>query len=177
MGVIDAESVQNRSASYKRWPLQLANMVATACKYISGSRNLSDIPTTGLGAFHHVATYTPGTVLETRDPATLQINHATEITPTTYQLYHLRSLSAILEVRDPVSSTLSEQYQSVAHSNVELRNCQNNDQSMIVAPNTHFGAFWEYALAARGAEQGTYSTLLSHLPGFVRANPRRDASE
>jgi len=177
MGITDNNGVTNRNVTYRRWPLQLANMTGIACKYISGSRFLSDIPTTGLGSFHHVSRIVPKTILESRDPDTVQSGAASTITILTYDAYSATSLNATLEVRDPVASDLSIQYQMLAQTNVDLTGIENGDQSTAAVPQPRAGPFWEYPIGERGPEAAVANILLSHLPNYVKANPRRDAAE
>jgi hypothetical protein len=177
MAITDNNGVTRRNVAYRRWPLQLANMTGIACKYITGSRFLSNIPTTGLGAFHHVSRAVPKTILESRDPADVQSGNPADISILTYESFAVTNLSATLEVRDPVTSTLSVQYQMLAQTNVDLTGIENGDQTPADVPQPRNGPFWEYPIAERGPEEAVLNTLLSHLPNYVRANPRRDAAE
>jgi len=177
IGIIDNYGVTNRTDVFRRWPLQLANMTGIACKYISGSRYLSGIPTTGLGAFMHVSKMVPKTVLDTRDPATVQAGEAAAISFPTYDRFHLTSLNATLEVRDPVSSDLSIQYQMLAQTNLDLAGTENHDGTAAHFPLPRNGPFWEYPIGERGPESAVANILLSHLPNHIKSNPRRDAAE
>jgi len=179
MGLIDDEGVQNRVLRYRRWPSQLAPMVATINKYVSGSRHLSDIPTTGLGALHHIARYTDACHFEIRDPAIVQGGAAAALTAATYAAFHLTSLSATLRVRDPVASDLSIQYQMLAQTNVNLEDAQDG-QGNALGPafvQLRNGDFWDYPIAENGPESAVANIIMSHLPNMIKANPRRDNSE
>lgn len=178
LGLTDDEGVAPRVTRYRRWPTQLASMCAIACKYISGSRHLSDIATTGLGALHHIASYTASMILEDRDPHDVQGGAHAIISTATYQEYLLDNLNATLEVRDPVASDLSIQYQMLAQTNVSLRNVMNKeDTQFLYIPLPRIGPFWTYAIGENGPEAAVANILMSHLPNFVKSNPRRDAAE
>jgi hypothetical protein len=177
MAITDNNGITSRNVVYRRWPLQLANMAGIACKYISGSRFLSGIPTTGLGAYHHISRIVPKTILESRDPDVVQSGSPSAITILTYDAFTVSSLNTTLEVRDPVSTDLSIQYQMLAQTNLDLTGIENNDESPATVPNPRSGPFWEYPIGERGPEQAVVNLLLSHLPTYVKANPRRDNSE
>jgi len=179
MGIIDAPGVANRRMQYLRWPVQLANMVATACKYISGSRHLSDIPTTGLGAMTPVSTLVPNTLFETRDPDDVQGgNAALPFTVATVSSYYVPHMNATLVIRDPVISDLAVQYAMITQVNVDFSNCLNGDATPSTNPAlAHSGPFWGYPTCETGPEAAVANILVSHLPNFVRSNPRRDAAE
>lgn len=179
IGIIDDEGVQNRTTRYRRWPSQLAPMIGTACKYISGSRYLSDIPTTGLGAMHHVARYTASVTFEVRDPAVVQGGAAAALAAATYQAFHLQGFNAILEIRDPVPSDISIQYAMLAQTNLDPEDALDSaGQPLGPAFNTTtVGPFWTYPIGENGPEASVANTLMSFLPNFVRAMPRRDAAE
>lgn len=179
MGLIDDEGVQNRVLRYRRWPAQLAPMVATINKYVSGSRHLSDIPTTGLGALHHIARYTNACHFEIRDPAAVQGGAAAALNAATYAAFHLTSLTATLRVRDPVASDLSIQYQMLAQTNVNLEDAEDG-QGNALGPafvQLRQGDFWDYPIAENGPESAVANIIMSHLPNLIKANPRRDNTE
>jgi hypothetical protein len=178
LGVIDAPGINPRRMQYLRWPSQLAGMVAIACKYISGSRHLSDLPTTGLGSLSPTSVLTPGIIFEDRDPAVIQPGAAAAITPANTALYHVVSLNATLEIRDPVISDLAVQIAMISQSNMDIQHCVDNAGAQIAAvPVSQFGPFWTYPQCETGPEAAVANLLISHLPNFVRSNPRRDAAE
>jgi hypothetical protein len=180
IGVIDHEGVNPRRMSYRRWPLQLANMAATISKYVSGSRYLADINTTGLGALHHISKLVDSVVIEDRDPNVVQPGHAAAITQPTYAQFHVNSVNAVLHVRDPVANDLSTQYQMITQTNLDVALAVNGDNPPVPLgpqPTVRTGPFWDYPICENGPEAAVANILLSHLPNFIRSNPRRGADE
>lgn len=153
-------------------------MIGTACKYISGSRHLSDIATTDLGSFAHIALYTSNVIFEIRDPAQVQGGNPAQITNTTYQAYLFNSLNATLQVRDPVASDLSIRYQMLAQTNVNTSNALDGQGNPLGnLGNLRNGPFWDHAIGDIGPESAVANILLIHLPKVVKASPRQDAIE
>ncbi|BDB07480.1 coat protein [Tulasnella partitivirus 3] len=182
LGVIDHAGINNRQARFRRWPLQAASMVATACKYISGSRHLNDIAISGLGSFSHLSVLDHATILETRDVRLVQgVNSGAAVAVNTASraAYFLESLTASLEVRDPVATDLSIQYAMLAQTNTIIESVidRTGTAHQLVTPTWRSGPFWEYHVCERGPSAAVVNTLISHLPNFVRSNPRRDANE
>jgi len=178
MGLIDDEGVTSRNVRYRRWPTQLAPMVGTACKYISGSRYLSDIPVTGLGALHHISRLTASSHLEIRDPADVQGGNAAVINAATYQAFYFDNLDATLNVRDPVASDLSIQYEMLTQVNINLQDALDGEgQALGNLGNLRQGAFWDYAIGENGPTSSVSNIILSHLPNFIKSVPRRDHNE
>jgi len=180
LGVIDHEGVNPRRMTYRRWPLQLANMASTISKYVSGSRYLADINTTGLGALHHISKFVDSVVIEDRNPDVVQGGNAAAITQPTYILYHVNMMNAVLHVRDPVASDLSTQYQMIVQTNLDIQQAVNGATPPVALgpqPTARSGPFWDYPICENGPEAAVANILLSHLPNFIRSNPRRNADE
>jgi hypothetical protein len=179
MGLTDHGGIANRTSRFRRWPLQAASMMSIACKYISSSRHLSDIPITGLGALTHIEEYVMGMVVEMRDPHAIQGgNAADEIAIATTEQYHIESLSARMNVRDPVASDLSSQYAMLAQVNPDLTHTVNrNGELSGIGIGERVGPFWDYPICEHGPEAAVANILISHLPNYVRSVPRRNADE
>lgn len=179
LGLTDAPGVPNRRMQFLRWPVQLANMAGIACKYISGSRMLSKIGTTGLGALTPISRLSPNTLFETRDPDAVQGGAAgVALSAVTNAAYYVPHLNATLDIRDPVISDLAVQYAMITQVNIDLSACVNGDGTAVANPAiVHEGNFWTYPLCEYGPEAAVANILVSHLPNFVRSNPRRDAAD
>lgn len=147
LGLIDDEGVISRSMRFRRWSTQLAPMIGTACKYISGPRHLSDVATNGLGSYAYVAQYTSNISLEIHDHASVQGGNPAQLINATYQSFHFTNLNATLQVRDPVASDLSIQYQMIAQTNIDISYAHENEgQTTSNLGNLCAGPFWDYAI-------------------------------
>lgn len=178
MGLIDAEGVANRRMSFLRWPSQLANMAGTICKYISGSRHLSDIATTGLGAQSPVCRFTRQVVFEDRDPTVIQGSPPAAADINVYNSFFMTSFHATLRIRDPVISDLATQFAMITQINIDTEGTIRNDGNPTTAViASRVGEFWEYPVCEYGPESAVANILVAHLPNFVRSNPRRDNAD
>nr|UDL14431.1 MAG: putative coat protein [Partitiviridae sp.] len=138
---------------YLNWPLQYAAEVAFQCQYISGSRSLADISTSGLGANSIVIRYMPNPFADPNtDPNTQARRDALRMT----------NLQANGTSRDPNLEQIAVQHAALSQVNVSFVGF-----ATLTDANLRQGPYWEMAECERLPSFDAASYMFSNVPQMI----------
>jgi len=153
MGIIDYAHAPNRVDRYRNWPAQYSAQIAFQCQYVYGSRPLSDISTSGLGAHLMIRTYDPAPF---PDPATDPNTAARR------SARRLQSLTATGSTPDVELEKIATQHSAVAQTNPAFPADVNMPANIM-----RQGPFWDLVITRETRPFNAATHMFVELPQMI----------